>query len=254
MNLQQDYEHQISDNDQDTSQLHQVDVRHGSEILLSYDPITDRYIDYGTTISMCDTNILLSTKIKNYQQWFRQIITNPFLPEGVASNYRKFIYGCILQRLIDANVHAFGTQSLLMGLGIRNKRAALRLSAALNWVFKDALGKILRMMWASRMGPKLDPHAKRWRYRSVFIIALGSGLELMTYVYPNLFLLLATMVKSLKQMSSFTSMSTRNACITLLGMVRGRILRIYIELIIKVKSRWIETTKFKGNYNYTLDI
>ena len=34
-----------------------------------------------------------------------------------------------------------------------------------------------------------------------------------------------------------TSMSTRNACITVLGMVRGRILRIYIELIIEFKSR-----------------
>ena len=55
MNLQQDYEHQISDNDQGILQLRQVDVWHGSEILLSYGPITDRYIDYGTTISMCDT-------------------------------------------------------------------------------------------------------------------------------------------------------------------------------------------------------
>ena len=60
-------------------------------------------------------------------------------------------------------------------LGIRNKRAALGLSATLNWVFKDALGKILRMMWASCMGPKFDPDAKRWRYRSSVSIHLCIG-------------------------------------------------------------------------------
>ena len=42
---------------------------------------------------------------------------------------------------MSANVHVFGTQSLLMGLGI-NKRSSLGLGAALNWVLKDALGKI----------------------------------------------------------------------------------------------------------------
>lgn len=99
-----------------------------------------------------------------------------------------------------------------MGLGIKSKHAStLGLSAALNWVLKDALGKIVRMVWASRMGRKFDPDAKRWRYRSSLLFAVGNGLEVLTYVYPSLFLLLATLANSLKQMSMLTSSSTRNA-------------------------------------------
>ena len=111
----------------------------------------------------------------------------------------------------------FGTQSLLLGLGKQNKRfspsgaSALGLSAVLNWVLKDALGKIVRMVWASKMGRKFDPDAKRWRYRSSLLFALGNGLEVMTYVYPSLFLLLATMANACKQMGMLTSSATRNA-------------------------------------------
>ena len=122
----------------------------------------------------------------------------------------------MIQRFINANVHVFGTQSLLMGLGIQNgsnnkATAALGLSAALNWVLKDALGKIVRMIWASKMGRKFDSDAKRWRYRSSLLFAVGNGLEVMTYVFPNLFLVLATMANSFKQMSMLTSSATRNA-------------------------------------------
>ena len=69
----------------------------------------------------------------------------------------------------------------------------------------------VRMVWASKMGRKFDPDAKRWRYRSSLLFALGNGLEVMTYVYPAFFLLLATTANACKQMSMLTSSATRNA-------------------------------------------
>jgi len=85
------------------------------------------------------------------------------------------------------------------------------LSAALNWVLKDALGKIVRMVWASKMGRKFDPDAKRWRYRSSLLYAFGNGLEISTFLCPGFFLLLATCANACKQMSMLTNSATRNA-------------------------------------------
>ena len=95
-------------------------------------------------------------------------------------------------RFISANVHVLGTQSLLLGLGLKS-RHTLPLAAALNWVLKDCLGKLVRMLWASKMGRKFDSDAKRWRFRASLLYALGNGLEIVTYACPAFFLFYATM-------------------------------------------------------------
>eukprot|EP00804_Cyclotella_cryptica_P009850 CCRYP_014142-RB/>CCRYP_014142-RB protein AED:0.03 eAED:0.03 QI:1144/1/1/1/1/1/3/331/415 len=61
------------------------------------------------------------------------------------------------------------------------------------------------------MGRKFDPDAKRWRFRSSLIYALGNGLEVSTYLHPQYFLVLAMLANSCKQMSMLTSSATRNA-------------------------------------------
>lgn len=193
------------------NEISEVDVRHGVRISLTYDPVTDRFLDSHSVQGFSSAAISRRISRPTIEQKVRQVFVNAFLPEGVTKNYYTFIKWRIVQRFINANVNVFGTQSLLMGLGIQNKRATLGLSAALNWVLKDALGKLVRMCWASQMGRKFDPDAKRWRYRSSLLFALGNGLEVMTYVFPYWFLLLATLANSLKQMSMLTSSSTRNA-------------------------------------------
>ncbi|CAM9714403.1 unnamed protein product [Discosporangium mesarthrocarpum] len=80
----------------------------------------------------------------------------------------------------------------------------------MSWVLKDALGKFGRVLWASKMGRKFDSDAKRWRFRSSLLYATGNGLEIITYVFPSSFLVLATAANSLKQMSMLTSSATRN--------------------------------------------
>ncbi len=210
----------------DDISLLEVDVRHNSRTALVYDPTIERYVDCSqyednayvgqkdaTSNGKRGTSSNTVTKLKKKMV---KTISNAFLPEGVTESYYKYIKWRIIQRFINANVHVFGTQSLLMGLGKQNRKvsagaSALGLSAVFNWVLKDALGKIVRMVWASRMGRKFDPDAKRWRFRSSLLFAIGNGLEVMTYVYPSLFLLLATMANACKQMGMLTSSATRNA-------------------------------------------
>ncbi|KAL7465077.1 hypothetical protein ACHAXS_005404 [Conticribra weissflogii] len=176
------------------------------------------------------------------QKWTQFLHTN-FVPEGVDPSYYKFMRWRILQRYINANVHVIGTQSLLMGLrgmqreiiasssttavvaagGGGTTTAVIGAAAATNWVLKDTLGKFVRMIWASKMGRKFDPDAKRWRFRSALIYALGNGLEVSTYLHPGYFLVLAMLANSCKQMSMLTSSATRNALYNSFKLVDGTV-------------------------------
>lgn len=186
--------------------LAEVDVRHGIRTSLVYDESVGRYVSKANG----NYDKAISTSGSNAYDSVLRLLRSSFLPEGVTPSYYRFMRWRILQRFINANVHVFGTQSLLLGLGIKS-RNSLGLGAALNWVLKDALGKIVRMLWASRMGRKFDPDAKRWRFRSAFVFAAGNGLEVATYVFPQLFLIFATVANCCKQVSMLTSSATRNA-------------------------------------------
>ncbi|GMI39971.1 hypothetical protein TeGR_g11482, partial [Tetraparma gracilis] len=130
---------------------------------------------------------------------------------GVTPDYYQFVRWRLLQRFVSAMLYCLCTQSLLLGLGLKSdRRGALALGAAANWILKDALGKVARILWASRMGRKFDSDPKRWRYRGTLLYALGNALEIVTFVFPNLFLLFATGGNTLKQVSMLTSSSTRN--------------------------------------------
>ena len=189
------------------STLAEVDVRHKIRTSLIYDDRLGRYVYASECLS--DGNEPGEVAVAASSPLIR-LLTSSFIPEGVIPSYYTFIRWRIAQRYINAIVHVFGTQSLLLGLGIKNQNS-LGLGAALNWVLKDALGKIVRMVWASKMGRKFDPDAKRWRFRSSLVFAAGNGLEVLTFVFPQLFLLWATLANSFKQMSMLTSSATRNA-------------------------------------------
>lgn len=100
-----------------------------------------------------------------------------------------------------------------MAVGAREAGAgrAISAAAAVDWVLKDALGKVTRLVWAGRMGREFDGDAKRWRFRSSLLYATGNGLQIATFAAPHLFLVLATLANCLKQISLLTSTATRSA-------------------------------------------
>ena len=196
--------------------LSEVDVLYDRSSELLYDPVLDRYRK-ATSADYAD---VLSSVNSPPRHGMGRMIWNTiaprlsvaFLPAGVTPNYYRFMRWRVLQRFVNANLHVFGTQSLLMGLGIKSSSSQLgALSAALKWVLKDALGKIVRMTWASRMGRRFDSDAKRWRFRSAYVYAMGNFLEITTYIIPNMFLVWATLANCCKQVSMLTSSSTRTS-------------------------------------------
>lgn len=215
--------------DQYLQPLVEVNMVYDSRTELVYDPLQERYVhqrrskqDQQQSQSLC-TAATNTTLLIPLPQWLRNnhfwrtrvlpMLSVAFVPSGVTSNYYHFMQWRILQRFVNANLHVFGTQSLLLGLGIRDTTSTQlgALSAALKWVLKDALGKVVRMLWASRMGRRFDSDAKRWRMRAAFVYAAGNGLEIATYIFPHWFLLWATAANCCKQISMLTSSSTRSS-------------------------------------------
>eukprot|EP00871_Galdieria_phlegrea_P000293 jgi/Galph1/1264/GphlegSOOS_G5967.1 len=132
-----------------------------------------------------------------------------FFPEGITSDYYAFTFWRVFQRLVSATVGVFGTQALLLALGIKAGRIGR--AAATSWVLKDGFGRLGKMFWASQMGRDFDADPKRWRFRSALLYAFGNGLEIVTQIFPASFLIFATLANSMKQISMLTASATRNA-------------------------------------------
>ena len=176
---------------------------------LVYDPEKDRFVRASSAEGLAAFYSVDSTS-DGFSTRFRRAVKHSFVPEGVNASYFHFMRWRIFQRFINSNLHVLGTQSLIMGLGIKSSKT-LGISAALTWVLKDALGKLTRLFWASRMGRRFDSDAKRWRFRASLVYALGNYLEIITYVNPSLFLLWATIANSCKQVAMLTSSATRTS-------------------------------------------
>jgi hypothetical protein len=64
-----------------------------------------------------------------------------------------------LQRFFSATLQNFATQSLLMAVGV-GARKALAASAAINWMLKDGMNRLVRMGVATQFGDSFDSDLK----------------------------------------------------------------------------------------------
>jgi len=168
-----------------------------------------------------------------------KVLQGTFFPSGeLSSDYYRYAFWRALQRFVSATNSVFGTQALLLALGFKTNKLGEKmattdslllflesclmsvfyagLAAATTWVLKDALGKVSRIVWASKHGRKFDGDAKKWRFRASFLFAAGNALEIVTFLCPSVFLLAAAVANALKQMAMLTSSATRNTmCVDL---------------------------------------
>ncbi|KAJ1455894.1 vitamin B6 photo-protection and homoeostasis-domain-containing protein [Pelagophyceae sp. CCMP2097] len=154
-----------------------------------------------------------ATSLSAARRRLRRSVRGVFVPERVNQEYFEYTRWRCVQRLLSATVNVFGIQAMIMAVGIKDRGAggAIGAAAAIDWVLKDALGKVTRLVWAGRMSREFDGDAKRWRFRSSLLYATGNGLQIATFAFPHLFLVLATVANCLKQISLLTSTATRNA-------------------------------------------
>jgi len=178
---------------------------------LEWDEARGRWVTHG--LSELEESELLDSdgnRVSRDGSVLSNLIRHTFIPDSVSEDYFSYAKWKLFQRFVSSTVNVFGVQAMLLALGVRTE-GALGMAAATSWVLKDALGKMGRIMWAGRMGRQFDADAKRWRFRSSIMYALGNGLEIVTYIFPACFILLASSANLLKQMSMLTSSATRNS-------------------------------------------
>ncbi len=181
-------------------------------VLAEYDIYgVKRYVEWGSKERRFqEVESIEPSERYSLRMSFRCFIWSCFIPTGELSNdYYIYSLWRALQRLISATNNVFGTQALLLALGFC-KNSNIGLAAATSWVLKDALGKLSRIIWASKFGRRFDLDAKKWRFRSALLFSTGNALEIVTYLFPSYFLISAAFATAFKQMAMLTSSATRN--------------------------------------------
>ncbi|KAI5665867.1 hypothetical protein M9H77_15720 [Catharanthus roseus] len=127
-------------------------------------------------------------------------LRNFFLPREVSPNYLEYLKWKFLHRVSSSALQVLATQAMFRAIGIGFSRS-LPSAAALNWVLKDGLGRLSRCIYTASLASAFDTNLKRVRFTTSVIFSLSIGVELLTPVFPQYFLLLASIANIAKQIS-----------------------------------------------------
>ncbi|XP_059283137.1 protein root UVB sensitive 4 isoform X2 [Lycium ferocissimum] len=137
-------------------------------------------------------------------------LRNFFLPREVSHNYLEYVKWKFVHRVSSSALQVLATQAMLRAIGIGNSRS-LPSAAALNWVLKDGLGRLSRCIYTASLASSFDTNLKRVRFWTSVLFSLSIGVELLTPVFPQYFLMLASIANIAKQISLACYLATSTA-------------------------------------------
>ncbi|XP_073278368.1 protein root UVB sensitive 4-like isoform X2 [Primulina huaijiensis] len=137
-------------------------------------------------------------------------VRNFFLPREVSENYLEYVKWKFLHRVFSSALQVLATQAMFRAIGIGYSRS-LPSAAALNWALKDGLGRLSRCIYTASLASAFDTNLKRVRFTTSVLFSLSIGVELLTPIFPDNFLLLATMANIAKQISLACHLATGSA-------------------------------------------
>jgi len=141
--------------------------------------------------------------------WIKGVYLPAGYPLSVTEDYLAFTKWRTLQNLASSIMAVLSTEALLFGLGLGRTTKAV--AAAANWVLKDGLGYIGKVIYGYVAGKRFDHDPKSWRISSDLLEDIGGFLELLTPLAPGQFLLIASFANMLKSISAMTGTATRHA-------------------------------------------
>lgn len=176
----------------------------------------DFWIETSNSVShICkfDSHGCLTVKIVNDRRPLIHKIVESFLskffpsgyPKSVNEGYLTYSQFRALQHFSSAALSVLSTQSLLFAAGLRPTPAQ---ATAVSWILKDGMqhaGKLI----CSSMGARMDSEPKSWRILADVLYDLGTGLEILSPLCPQLFLELAGLGNFAKGMAVVAARATR---------------------------------------------
>lgn len=82
------------------------------------------------------------------------------------------------------------TQAMLTALGLGT--SAVPAAATINWIIKDGLGMLGGVVYTSVISSFFDSDPKKYRFRAVVALQLATIMEMMTPLFPALFIPIAS--------------------------------------------------------------
>ncbi|KAI3636536.1 hypothetical protein MIR68_005420 [Amoeboaphelidium protococcarum] len=115
--------------------------------------------------------------------------------------YKGASINVALETYVAAVVGVLCSQAMLESLGI-SKAASTAGAVAIQWVLKDGIAEMGKLLFIKRYARSFDSHPRTWKAIGEVLTTLGSGLQLCTILVPsNYFLLLAASGNILKSVS-----------------------------------------------------
>ncbi|KAG7989626.1 hypothetical protein I3843_03G248800 [Carya illinoinensis] len=118
----------------------------------------------------------------------RDLFLRLMLPEGfphsVTNDYLEYSLWRGVQGIASQVSGVLATQSLLYAIGLG--KGAIPTAAAVNWVLKDGIGYLSKIM-LSKYGRHFDVNPKGWRLFADLLENAAFGLEMLTPAFPHLF-------------------------------------------------------------------
>eukprot|EP00899_Mesostigma_viride_P029096 jgi/Mesvir1/9371/Mv08986-RA.1 len=130
-----------------------------------------------------------------------------FVPDNVSDSYWDYMKWKGVHKTSSSIQGVFATQSMLHAVGVGSARQ-LPAAAALNWVLKDGLGRIGRLLVAGGWGKSFDYDLKRKRFMASVVYTASTGLETLLPLCPQLFLPVATLANIGKSIGVTAHMAT----------------------------------------------
>ncbi|CAM8894512.1 unnamed protein product [Rhodiola kirilowii] len=134
---------------------------------------------------------------------------NTFFPSGypysVNEGYLRYTQFRALQHCCSAALSVLSTQSLLLAAGLRPTPAQ---ATVVSWILKDGMQHVGKLI-CSNMGSRMDSEPKRWRILADVLYDLGTGLEVLSPLCPQLFLQMAGLGNFAKGMAVVAARATR---------------------------------------------
>ncbi|GBG79696.1 hypothetical protein CBR_g29960 [Chara braunii] len=173
---------------------------------------TESAVDAGAVPNASRRIKLIRERKVNSSAW--RNIRLAFLPEGypnsVTPDYLPFQTWDTLQGLSTYIRSMLSTQALLTGIGVGQNTASV-LGATFQWFLRDFTGMLGGILFTLFKGSNLDSNAKQWRLTADFMNDIGMVLDLLSPMFPSVFVFMLCMGSLSRSITGVASGATRAA-------------------------------------------
>lgn len=159
------------------------------------------------------SNASLSSLLSVNKLWdeCRELFVQFMLPEGfpdsVTSDYLNYSLWRSVQGVASQISGVLATQALLYAIGLG--KGAIPTAAAINWVLKDGIGYLSKIM-LSNFGRHFDVNPKGWRLFADLLENAAFGLEMLTPAFPHHFVFIGAAAGAGRSAAALIQASTRS--------------------------------------------